>query len=271
MAIKQDYYEVLGVPRNASDAEIKRAFRKLAFQYHPDRNREPGAEDKFKEINEAYSIIGDGAKRQEYDNYRKSAFAGVGAGRGSSFYTQDEIFRQSFSNPYFYNELNKLFREMGLRFDQDFLNQMFFSDRGFVFQFFGGRRGAHRRYYGFGDTALHQQRYGQPPKATAKPSLTNRFLGSLTNRMGKYAIRKLFGFDPTAYLDPDIHQEIKLKTKQAKNGCEREITYKRGNERKRVIVKIPAGVKSGATIRLEGMGLEGIRLGDLYLHINVEK
>ncbi len=53
MAIKQDYYEVLGVPRNASDEEIKKAFRKLAFQYHPDRNREQGAEDKFKEINEA--------------------------------------------------------------------------------------------------------------------------------------------------------------------------------------------------------------------------
>ncbi|GAI26365.1 unnamed protein product, partial [marine sediment metagenome] len=50
MAIKRDYYEVLGVPRNASDEEIKRTFRKLAFQYHPDHNKNPGAEDKFKEI-----------------------------------------------------------------------------------------------------------------------------------------------------------------------------------------------------------------------------
>jgi len=69
VAIKQDYYEVLGVPRNASDAEIKRAFRKLAFQYHPDRNREPGAEDKFKEINEAYQVLSDPEKKSRYDRY----------------------------------------------------------------------------------------------------------------------------------------------------------------------------------------------------------
>ena len=69
MAIKQDYYEVLGVPRNASDAEIKKAFRKLAFQYHPDRNKEPGAEDKFKEINGAYQVLSDPEKRNRYDRY----------------------------------------------------------------------------------------------------------------------------------------------------------------------------------------------------------
>jgi molecular chaperone DnaJ len=69
MAIKQDYYEVLKVPRNASDAEIKRAFRKLAFQFHPDRNREPGAEQKFKEINEAYQVLADPEKRHRYDRY----------------------------------------------------------------------------------------------------------------------------------------------------------------------------------------------------------
>ena len=69
MAIKQDYYEVLGVPRNASDEEIKRAFRKLAFQYHPDRNRETGAEEKFKEINEAHQVLSDPEKRSRYDRY----------------------------------------------------------------------------------------------------------------------------------------------------------------------------------------------------------
>jgi molecular chaperone DnaJ len=69
MAIKQDYYEVLGVPRNASDEEIRREFRKLAKLYHPDRNREPGAEDKFKEINEAYQVLSDPGKRSKYDRY----------------------------------------------------------------------------------------------------------------------------------------------------------------------------------------------------------
>ena len=69
MAIKQDYYEILGVPRNASEEEIKRAFRKLAFQYHPDHNKDPGAEDKFKEINEAYQVLSDPEKRSSYDRY----------------------------------------------------------------------------------------------------------------------------------------------------------------------------------------------------------
>jgi molecular chaperone DnaJ len=69
MAVKQDYYEVLGVPRNASDEEIRREFRKLAKLYHPDRNREPGAEEKFKEINEAYQVLSDPEKRSRYDRY----------------------------------------------------------------------------------------------------------------------------------------------------------------------------------------------------------
>jgi len=69
MAIKQDYYEVLGVSRNASDEEIKRAFRKLAFQHHPDRNKDLGAEEKFKEINEAYQVLSDPEKRSRYDRY----------------------------------------------------------------------------------------------------------------------------------------------------------------------------------------------------------
>ena len=69
MAIKNDYYEVLGVPRNASEEEIRRAFRKLAFQHHPDRNKETGAEDKFKEINEAYQVLSDPEKRKKYDQF----------------------------------------------------------------------------------------------------------------------------------------------------------------------------------------------------------
>src|SRR4030042_4925295 len=69
MAIKRDYYEVLGVPRDASIEEIKKAFRKLAFQYHPDRNNDAGASDKFKEINEAYEVLTDADKRAAYDRY----------------------------------------------------------------------------------------------------------------------------------------------------------------------------------------------------------
>jgi len=66
---KRDYYEVLDVERGASQDDIKRAFRKLAFKYHPDRNKEPDAEDKFKEISEAYAVLSDEQKRQQYDRF----------------------------------------------------------------------------------------------------------------------------------------------------------------------------------------------------------
>ena len=71
---KRDYYEVLGLKKDATDADIKRAYRKLAAQYHPDVNHDPGAEEKFKEINEANEVLSDPDKRTRYDQY---GFAGV--------------------------------------------------------------------------------------------------------------------------------------------------------------------------------------------------
>jgi molecular chaperone DnaJ len=72
MATSRDYYEILGVPRNASEEEIKRAFRRLAFKYHPDHNKEPSAAEKFKEINEAYEVLSDARKRATYDRYGRA-------------------------------------------------------------------------------------------------------------------------------------------------------------------------------------------------------
>lgn len=77
---KRDYYEVLGVSKNATDEEIKRAFRKLAKQYHPDVNKEAGADEKFKEIGEAYAVLSDEAKRRQYDQFGHAAFDGAGNG-----------------------------------------------------------------------------------------------------------------------------------------------------------------------------------------------
>lgn len=96
---KRDYYEILGIDRNADEATIKRAYRELAMNYHPDRNPgDPHAVERMKEINEAYAVLSDAQRRQRYDTYGHAGLEG---------YTQEDIFRGvDFSN---------LFREFGLR------------------------------------------------------------------------------------------------------------------------------------------------------------
>jgi molecular chaperone DnaJ len=79
---KRDYYEVLGLPRTASDEEVRKAFRKLALEYHPDRNRSPDATERFKEVNEAYQVLTDSEKRARYD---RLGHAGVNMNGGTGF------------------------------------------------------------------------------------------------------------------------------------------------------------------------------------------
>ena len=95
---KRDYYEVLGVERTATDEEIKRAYRKLAVKFHPDKNPDdPHAEEKFKELGEAYDVLMDPDKRAAYDRFGHAAFAQGGAGFGSGgFHDPFEIFREVF-------------------------------------------------------------------------------------------------------------------------------------------------------------------------------
>jgi len=128
----KDYYGILGVPRNASDGEIKKAYRKLAMQYHPDRNpgKEKWANEKFKEINEAYGVLGDPQKRKQYDQF--GTVGNIG-----------DIFGSPFTRTTF-QEMMKDFGGAGLRFD--FLDDIFgdfFRGRGssFSFRSFGGRPG----------------------------------------------------------------------------------------------------------------------------------
>lgn len=101
---KRDYYEVLGLKKGASADEIKRAYRQLAKQYHPDINKEPGAEEKFKEINEAYDTLSDEQKKARYDQFGfddpmggagGSGFSGFGSGGFSGFGGFEDIFPPS--------------------------------------------------------------------------------------------------------------------------------------------------------------------------------
>lgn len=108
--IEKNYYTILGVDRNASDEEIKRAFRRLALRYHPDRAPgDPESEEKFKHINEAYAVLGDRDKRREYDHFGPSRF-----GRR---YGEDDLFRAF--------DFEAIFGEFGLRFDGEFVDRVF--------------------------------------------------------------------------------------------------------------------------------------------------
>ena len=110
---KQDYYEVLGLQKNASKEDIKSAYRKLALQYHPDRNKQQGAEEKFKVISEAYAVLSDDEKRKRYDTYGH-----VGP---------EEVFRGSEAN------FDEIFRDIGFGGFRDIFEQLFGRRGGFNF------------------------------------------------------------------------------------------------------------------------------------------
>ncbi len=259
----KDYYQTLGVPDNASQEEIKRAFRKLAFKYHPDTNpgNEKQVEERFKEINEAYGVLGDKDKRQQYDFALKTGIRYDTGYRGFQ-YSQQDIFRDTFSNQAMFDELNRMFAQAGLRFDQDFLNRVFFEGSGFVFQFFTtpGR-------------TTYQQYYSGTTASTYKPSFIERLASRIMAKIGKYALRKLLGvqFEPLPKHNLDQYIELEISPDEAATGCDKDIAYKRGKQTKKLMVKIPKGIKPGTKIRLRGMGTTGDKKsGDLYLHIKVK-
>jgi molecular chaperone DnaJ len=128
VAEKRDYYDVLGVDRNVSQDDIKKAFRKLAFQYHPDRNKEPDAEEKFKEISEAYAVLSDPEKKQQYDMFGHAGISGR--------YSAEDIFRGA--------NFRDIFSEFG--FGDDLLSRIFggIFGSGFGFNFQQVRTGPRR-------------------------------------------------------------------------------------------------------------------------------
>lgn len=271
----EDYYSILGISERASQEEIKHAFRKLALQYHPDKNRgsEKWAEEKFKKINEAYAVLGDEVKRQDYDNMRKAGFVGAEYGSqyaGRQFYSQEQVFRDAFANPYLFQELARMFAEAGLRFDKEFADNLFFGGRGFTFTFTAGPGEMKQQPFWF-----NPRNYpGQPsatyaPYSKGKPPLWLRLMGKMT----RFALKRMLGIKDLPLQDTtlDLHHKLIVSQREATTGTEKKIHYKRGKEKGKLIVKVPAGVTEGTKIKLKEMGLKGERKpGDLYLHIKIK-
>ncbi len=142
MPTKRDYYDILGVDKKAAKKDIKSAYRKLALKYHPDRNKEDNAEDKFKEINEAYQVLSDAKKRQTYDQFGHAAFQGGGGGAGGNPFAG---FRGSQSGPFTWSHTS---RGAGGAAGANPFGDFDFSDPFDIFeQFFGGgfRQGTAKR------------------------------------------------------------------------------------------------------------------------------
>jgi DnaJ-class molecular chaperone len=256
----KDYYEILGIPENGSEADIKKAFRKLAFQHHPDTNpgHEKDAESKFKEINEAFGVLGDKDKRRQYDSFRRGHFASTGWEQGypGFQYSQQDIFNGIFANQAMFDEMNRMFTQAGLRFDRDFLNRVFFSGRGFTFQFFTGPGGTAEQVYG--------------NNVAYRPGWLERQLSKVAYKLGKFVLGRLFKYEARPGQGLDHHATLELTPAEAAAGGEKPVACQRGGKVKNLMVKVPARVKTGTRIRLKGMGMiAGKKSGDLYLHIKI--
>jgi DnaJ-class molecular chaperone len=268
----KDYYQTLGIPEDAGDEDIRKAFRKLAFQYHPDKNlgHEKEAEEKFKDINEAYVVLSDKVKRQQYDMARQGGMAGAAYGSPSGFqYTQQDIFRDAFSNRASAEDLNRIFAQAGLRFDQEFLNRTFFNASNMVFRVYTYQNGGERStYYSTNAEPENETRVAQP---AYKPNFMERWAARVTMKLGNFAIKKLFGIQvepPRPQLD--IVEEFDITPAESRLGGEKAYLNKNGRKAKTLMVKIPAGIQSGTRIRLKGLGLkQGKQSGDLYLKVRI--
>ena len=280
-AYQKDYYKILGVSPNAPSEEIKKSYRQLALQFHPDRN--PGdkeAEERFKEISEAYGVLIDPEKRKRYDLAFRTPFE---AGRRPDFsYTQEEIFRDIFNNPMaseVFSELGREFSRMGLRFDERFFDHLFFGGQGFFF-ICGGPGGFQYRSSGpMQDSSKNAAEIFSPllenirvPRGT---TLKARAASWLFRKGIGFFLRRLFPGTPQPTLaEPenlDVTYDFPLSSEEVSSATIKEFSFQRNGKAERLSVKIPAGSQDGTKLRLRGMGkTQGDRVGDLYLKIHLE-
>jgi len=263
---KRDYYEVLGVSKTATDEEIKRAFRVLAKKYHPDVNKEEGAAEKFKEIGEAYSVLSDKNKRQQYDQFGHAAFDGAQGGAGF---------------------------DMGDINLDDILSNLFgggfggFGGFSSSFSGFGGNRNSNRARRGEDMLMRINLTFEEAVKGCKKDIKVNVTdscdecngkggFGETTCSTcgGSGIIREkqstLFGIMQTQKTCPDCRGDGKSFKEICKN-CHGE---GRVSKNKTLTVTVPEGIDTGNQLRLSGKGGAGINggpNGDIYLEFIVEE
>lgn len=261
---KRDYYEVLGVNKSASADEIKKAFRRLAVKYHPDK--EGGDESKFKEVNEAYEVLKDGAKRQRYDQF---GHAGVGGAAGGGAGNPFEGF-QGFGGAGAQNfnfDLGDIFGSFfggggggpgqGARRGQDIAVELTLDFKEAIF-------GVEKEIaLQLSDTCEHCKGSGAEPGHGTKSCPTCRGAGQV-NR----AVNTIFGqINQTI-----VCQNCRGSGKVPEKSC--SVCHGRGTARQRHVVKlkVPSGIDDGATIRLAGRGeaIQGGSKGDLYVNVRVK-
>jgi molecular chaperone DnaJ len=250
---KRDYYEVLGVARNASEAEIKKAYRKLAMKYHPDRNSESDSAAKFQEISEAYEVLADEQKRAAYDQFGHAGVEGQAAGNGgfggfSGFGAFEDIFGDIFGGGNARNRQSRSQRGADLRYNIELTLE--------------------EAVHGINKTiriptlVACKTCGGNGAKKGSKPQTCKQC-------DGHGQIRLQQGFFTVQQTCPICHGEGTLITDPC-NDCHGQ---GRIQEYKTLSVKIPAGVDTGDRIRLAGEGEAGAQggpAGDLYVQVNVK-
>ena len=268
MATNTDYYSILGVDKSVSADELKRAYRKLALQYHPDRNKTKEAEDKFKEINKAYEVLGDAQKRQTYDQFGAAAFE-QGAGGGGPFGGAQ-------GNPFAGGQGAGPFRYTystnGAAQDFDFGG---FSDPFDIFeQFFSGasrqaRRSVYSLTLSFQDAAKGAEKEVTIEGKKQKIKIPAGVDSGSRIRFDNYDI--VIEVIPDKHFQregADIITEEEITFPQAVLGVQLDVQ----TIAEKVTIRIPAGTQPGTLIRLSGKGVQRIRSsshGDHYVKVKI--
>ncbi len=265
---KRDYYEVLGIDKSATADQIKQAYRKLAMQYHPDRNKDPGASDKFKEISEAYAVLSDEKKKAQYDQYGHAGF--------DQMYSQDDIFRSAD-----FSDFQDMFEGFGFGGDP-------FNIFGGGSQF-GGRRGASRRQdYGADlatrtDITLEEAAEGTKKelgyhhsKGCPKCDGTGSEPGSQRKTCpacgGRGQVQTARRMGPMQFYTVNTCAKCHGEGSTMEKPCRSCGGSGRISEYEHINVNVPAGIQSGMQLRLEGLGEYGRDgPGDLFVTVYIKK